>query len=148
MKMHSIQSNVGGWATFSLNNYLNTRLYQAFPDNWKQLIKQVQVKSNTGNMTTTEISSSDCYVFVPSIYEMVSTITENPYTSEGTPISHFVSPASRICYNTNGEAVSYWTRSPSNSWSTYVYRIDNTGAAQAVTTMNATNIYTRIMISI
>lgn len=145
--MDSASSNEGGWASFALNRYLNNRVYNALPDKWKQLIKQVKVKSSIGKQSLT-VSSSDCYIFVPSIAELVPSMTQEPYASEGTIISHFSSNASRICYNPNGAAVQYWTRSPSLGWDSYVFRITNTGTYQAVTQMSATDMYARIMISI
>ena len=145
--MDSAYSNDGGWASYELNKYLNNRVYNALPDKWKQLIKQVKVRSSIGKQSLT-VSSSDCYIFIPSIAELVPSMTQEPYGSEGTIISHFSSNTSRICYNPNGAAVQYWTRSPSLGWDTYVYRITNTGTYQSVTQMSSTDIYARIMISI
>ena len=145
--MDSSSSNSGGWAKFALNGYLNSRVYNAFPDKWKQLMKQVIIKSSVGDKSTA-VSSSDCYIFVPSISELVSNMTEEPYGSEGTIISHFSDNTSRICYAPDGTAVQYWTRSPSMGWSNYVYRITNTGSYQAVTQLSMADVYPRIMISI
>lgn len=148
--MDTASSNTGGWAAYDLNRYLNNRLYKAFPEKWKQLMKQVQVKSSVGDKSTA-ISTSDCYIFIPSIYEIDLSVATEPYISEGTPISHFTTPLSRVCYTQDGEAVSYWTRSPSigtsSAWP-YVYRITNTGANQSVTQLSTTGVYARIMISI
>lgn len=145
--MDSAYSNKGGWASYALNKYLNNRVYNALPDKWKQLIKQVKVTSSIGEKSLT-VSNSDCYIFIPSIAELVPSMTQEPYASEGTIISHFSSNASRICYNPNGAAVQYWTRSPSIGWDTYVFRITDTGSYQQVTQMSAEDIYARIMISI
>ena len=145
--MDSSSSNSGGWAKFALNGYLNSRVYNAFPDKWKQLMKQVIIKSSVGDKSTA-VSSSDCYIFVPSISELVSNMTEEPYGSEGTIISHFSDNTSRICYAPDGTAVQYWTRSPSMGWSNYVYRITNIGSYQAVTQLSMADVYPRIMISI
>ena len=144
--MDSVYSNEGGWASYALNKYLNNRVYNALPDKWKQLIKQVKVKSSIGKQSLT-VSSSDCYIFIPSIAELVPSMTQEPYASEGTIISHFSSNASRICYNPNGAAVQYWTRSPSLGWNNYVFRITDTGTYQAVTQMSMADVYVRIMIS-
>ena len=116
-------------------------------DKWKQLMKQVIIKSSVGDKSTA-VSSSDCYIFIPSISELVSGMTEEPYGSEGTIISHFSDNTSRICYTPDGTAVQYWTRSPSTGWSSYVHRITNTGAYQAVTQLSMSDVYARIMISI
>ena len=141
MKMHSASSNVGGWAEFTLNSYLNNRLYNAFPDDWKQLMKQVVVKSSVGNKSN-DISESDCYIFVPSIAELGEYTSTEPYSNEGTQISHFISPATRRC-----DGKQYWTRSPSTGWSSYIYSIGADGAANAVTQLTS-DYYVRIMISI
>lgn len=145
--MDKSSTNAGGWASFALNNYMNSRVYEAFPYSWKQLIKKVKVKSSIGEKSLT-VSSSDCYVFAPSISELVSSMTAEPYASEGTIISHFTTSDSRICYNPDGIAVQYWTRSPSADWVNYVFRIANTGTYQAVTQLSANDVYARIMINI
>ena len=145
--MDSASVNTGGWAKYALNEYLNNRLYNAFPEKWRQLMKQVKVRSSVGDKSN-ETSTSDCYIFIPSIYEIDASVATEPYASEGTPISHFTSSASRICYTPDGAAVQYWTRSPSTGWNSYVYRITETGSNQAVTQLSSTNIYARIMISI
>lgn len=146
MKMNSTGSNVGGWANFSLNSYLNNRVLSAFPEKWKQLIKQVKVKSSIGDGSA-EISNSDCYIFVPSISELNGNITGEPYTSEGTFISHFLNSPSRICYTLNGVGVPYWTRSPSYGYNNYIYKINSLGDAQIITQLTSTDTYARIMIS-
>lgn len=145
--MDTASTNAGGWASFALNNYLNSRVYEAFPDSWKQLMKQVKVKSSIGEKSLT-VSSSDCYVFIPSISELVPSMTAEPYGSEGTAISHFTSNDARVCYNPEGVAVQYWTRSPSIDWNNYVFRISTNGAYQAVTQLSAADVYPRIMINI
>ena len=144
--MDNSSVNAGGWAEYALNEYLNSRVYKAFPDEWKQLMKQVKVKSSIGSQST-DISSSDCYIFVPAISELDPSLTTEPYASEGTAISHFSGNSSRICYTLNGNAVQYWTRSPSMGWPNYVYRISSAGSTQAVTQLNMSDVYARIMIS-
>ena len=143
--IHETTSNAGGWAQYSLNRYLNTRVYNAFPEQWKNLMKQVMVKSSIGLMSS-EISSSLCHIFIPSYAELVST-NEEPYVSEGTLISHFSNNNARICSTLEGKVVQYWTRSPSFKHNTYVCRIGTTGEIQPVSQMNIAY-YVRIMFSI
>ena len=119
----------------------------AFPETWRQLMKQVVVSSSVGEQKT-EMSNSDCYIFVPSISELDPSINTEPYTSEGTIISHFSNNSSRVCTTTEGVAVQYWTRSPSMGWSSYVYSIKSDGSSRAVTQLSDTDTYARIMISI
>lgn len=147
MIMNSSSANNGGWASYSLNAYLNNRVYKAFSNKWKQLIKQVKVKSSIGG-NSTELSSSDCYVFIPAISELSSIATSEPYISEGTLISHFQTNESRICYTPDGDSAQYWSRSPTMGYSSYVYRISKEGSPQSITQMYTSDIYVRIMISI
>ena len=149
--MDTSSTNAGGYAEYELNPYLNTRVYEAFQDDWRQLFKKVKIRSSIGSQST-ETSSSDCYIFPPSIGEMYgtdhATFNDEPFISEGTAISHFVGADSRICHNSDGKAVQYWTRSPSLGWSSYVYRVTTTGANQPVTQLNMADVYARIMIAI
>lgn len=142
--------NEGGWAAFELNTYLNTRVIDAFQDDWKQLFKKVRVRSTIGNKSTST-SYSDCFIFVPSISEMFGVDTSDfkvePFTVEGTAINHFVGNTSRICYDMNGTPVRYWTRSPSLGWDDYVYSVTATGGNQPVTSLDSTNVYARIMLT-
>ena len=138
--------NVGGWAAYDLNAYLNNRIYNAMADTWKQLIKQVSVKSSIGGGSN-ELVSSNCHIFIPALAELISKSSE-PFASEGTLISHMALAASRVCYDSNGQAHDYWTRSPSalsTNPSAYVYRIDTAGAEQQVSQMNVER-YVRIML--
>ena len=149
IKLNNVYDNAGGWAGYSLNTYLNDRVLKAFPSKWRQLMKQVQVKSSIGH-NSTEISSSECYIFIPSIYELDSSdiMNKEPYINEGEFISHFTIDGYRICSTLEGEAVQYWTRSPTIGHDKYVYRISNIGKSEAITAVNSTGIYVRIMISI
>ena len=152
--MNSTSTNSGGWASSELNAYLNKRVYHAFPDKWKQLIKPVQVKSLKGD-NSTEITTSICNVFIPSIEELgVDTGKASPHKSESIDpiqISHFTNDASRICYTNDGAATQYWTRSPSISSSgsnwPYFYIIQTGGNAHTVGTASSTGTYARIMIA-
>ena len=139
-------TTTGGWAASLLNIYLNNRLYKAFPDIWRQLIKQVIVKSTIGDKSH-EISSSNCYIFIPSVAELGLNTSTDPYSSEGSAISHFSSPAQRICFDKNGEAVSYWTRSPNAGYPNYQCAISASGALSQYSYPTETH-YIRTMFSI
>lgn len=139
-------TNEGGWANCTLNKYLNSRIYDAIPVVWRQLIKQVQVKSSAGNKSM-NIVNSDCYITIPSVKEISSLVSGDPYDNEGNTIDYFVYPEDRICYNEDGIAVNYWTRSPNVGYSSYNYYIKSDGSAQPVGTLT-NKYYIRIMISI
>ena len=123
-------TSVGGWASSSLNNFLNTRFYNAIPTQIKSLIKKVSVSSTVGNKSS-EITSSGCYVTIPAIYDLDSTFG-SPYTSEvydanGT-INFMTSDAMRKRSYADGDYASYWTRSPNVGYASYIYQIDKSGA--------------------
>jgi hypothetical protein len=141
--------NSGGWAESTLNTYLNNRIYGAFPIKWKQLIKQVQVKSSIGGKST-EISKSDCYIYIPAVYEVDSSRSGEPYYSEASPgsfIGYFTSPASKICYDSSGTAVSYWTRSPNVSYDYAIHVVSTSGGLSSYIYPYDSH-YVRIMFSI
>lgn len=127
MALSTLSTNEGGWAECTLNKVLNTRMFAAFPIVWQQIIKKVKVASSIGNMLT-EISSSDCYLTIPSAYELDPSMTQEPYCYEGTPISWMTTNKSRACAYDGGNNATYWTRSPNVSYSSYGFMVDENGS--------------------
>lgn len=127
MALSTMSTNEGGWADCNLNNTLNTRVIEAFPIVWQQIIKKVKVSSSVGNMSS-EITSSDCYLTIPSVYELDPSMTQEPYCYEGSPISWMTTNSSRACSNAGGDNASYWTRSPNVSYSSYSFMVDENGS--------------------
>lgn len=121
-------SNVGGWATTTLNPFMNDRLYRAIDPKWRQLLKQVKIGSSAGGQSS-EITYSDCYLAIPSLIEVDASRTEEPYIFEGNSIPFITTSGSRIRKYDNGTAATYWTRSPNAAYSTYYYAIDENGSA-------------------
>lgn len=126
----NVYSNSGGWASSPLNTWLNTRFYEGIPVQIKQLIKQVKVISSIGDQST-ETSTSNCYIYIPSIIELSSSISSEPYYSEETAsnktISYMVSDADRIRKDSNGNAVAYCTRSPNADNNMYYHYVKTDG---------------------
>lgn len=137
--------NANGWASSTLNNSLNTRLYNAMPTQIRELLKKVIVYSSIGQMST-ELSSSDCYITIPALIEVDPTQTSEPYNSEGTSISYLSTNASRKRAFDNGDYSAYWTRSPNVGYSGYIWRVDENGQTQGITNA-ATNLGVLIEIS-
>lgn len=135
-KWNPTNVNSGGWANSSLNNSLNTRLYNAMPNQIKSLIKQVIVYSSIGGMSS-ELSSSNCYITIPSLIEVDSTMNSEPYNSEGTAISYMNTNDSRKRAFNGGDYYAYWLRSPNVSYANYIWRVDENGYTQSIT--NATS---------
>lgn len=126
MMLSSAANNAGGWGNTSLREYLNSRLVDALPIGWKQLIKKVKVPSSAGNKSK-EIVTSDCYFFIPSAIEVSSLMTDEPYVYEGQTISYMTGNESRIKHNAEGRATKYWLRSPFATYDGYFYAIEETG---------------------
>ena len=145
-KWNVANTNVGGWANSTLNNSLNTRLYNAMPTQIKLLLKKVIVYSSIGNKST-ELSSSDCYITVPALVEVSSGYTSEPYNSEGTAISYLHDNNSRKRAFDGGDYYAYWTRSPNTDYTNYVYRVDENGATQGITQPNGNSLGVLIEIS-
>lgn len=123
-------TNEGGWATASLNTWLNTRLYNALSPAWKALIKPVKVYSSIG-LKSTEISVSNCYFYIPSLYELDNSATNEPYINEtNATIPYLINDATRKRSRTSTPDVydMYWTRSPNVGFTNYIHTIDETGA--------------------
>jgi hypothetical protein len=143
VRMHTTNNNAGGWPTYTLNAYLNNRIFNALPDQWKQLIKQVRVSSSSGGENPSKVQSY-CNIFVPSLYELCVNNGGDIYKSEAENsqyISHFTTQQDRICYDSNGVGVKYWTRSPTMGYSNnkYIYSISSTGEATPVTSLDNSN---------
>lgn len=132
-------SNAGGWAASDLNEFLNTRLYNAVPDQLKLLMKQVKVASSVGGMSY-EISNSSCYFYLPALAEMTASLPSPDNSNPGAPyISEVPNGAKSIATDDtsrqrkhrDGALDSYWLRSPNITNNTYVYQIDAQGELYA-----------------
>lgn len=146
MALNTAGTTTGGLGEWSLNEYLNNRIYSAFPDSWKQLMKQVKVKSSIGDKSI-EIASADCYIAIPAAIEMDSTKNSDPYISEGSAIDYFTTNNARILYDKDGNAVQYWTRSPNKDYANYVFAVQANGEVRGFNVPTSLN-YVRIMFSI
>jgi hypothetical protein len=136
--IHSNSNNTGGWNTSDMREWLNKKMYAAVDPLWKQLIKQVQIKSIRGGSysesdeTKSEILTSSDYLYIPSIAEVDSTYNKSPYSlekkEEDGPYSMFTNDASRIKYIINTETPNfYYLRTPSLTDSSYNAHVTSKG---------------------
>jgi hypothetical protein len=116
----------------ALKTTLNERLYKAMPTQIRALTKQVKVPASIGSMST-EVETSNCYIAIPSFIEAASTATgtfnanNQPYVSEGLPISYMNSPSMIKRNHRNGkECKYYWLRSSNVNNNSYVLSVNNT----------------------
>ena len=118
-------TNEGGWAKSGLNAWLNNRLTKAVSPLWRALLKPVKVSSSIG-MKSPDTSSSDCCFFLPSLYEIDSSASTEPYINEtNAAIPYMVSNESRKRTKATSPDVyeSYWTRSPNINYTNYIFNV-------------------------
>ena len=153
-KYNLTNTSIGGWSSSSLNEFLNNRFYDAMPMQIKSLIKQVTITSTEGNMST-ELSSSECYVAIPSVIEvcLASDIPNSnddmraTYSEEGTTISYMTTNDMRKRAFVDGDYAEYWLRSPNLGYSSYIYQIGVDGDVEGYNLANEDKIGVLIMIS-
>lgn len=114
--MNAANTNIGGWNDSAMRKFCNGRVYDAFPTEWKSIIKQVQIPASAGNRSSEIVYSKD-YVYLPSYVEIFAT-DEDPYASEGKIITFFNTDADRI-KTMNGAASIWYLRSADVSYNTY-----------------------------
>lgn len=139
-------SNTGGWGATTTRDYLNTRILNALPIGWQQLIQQVKVGSTLGDKSS-EIATSDCYFYIPSVAELSPAQNVEPYIYEGTIISFMTSNESRICNDQNGNPSDYWTRSPNVQYGSYFWSVQKTGEVYSFN-QSSSELGVRLMFSI
>ena len=119
-------TNSGGYTACTLPTWLNNRILKGMDIQWQQLVKQVKISSSIGNQST-EISTSDNYIYIPSVYEIDPTMNSEPYVYEGSPITYMTTNESRIRKSSDGSSTTYWTRSPNYNYNGYYYRVESNG---------------------
>lgn len=143
---NSTDTNTGGWARSALNKFLNGRLYSAIPTQIRSLIKPVVVWSSVGggSATTpsTELSSSNCYITIPSLKDVDGINTSgvansDPYNSEAfAPISIFSSVNARKRAFADGDYSDYLLRSPTANYPRYIWRVEADGSVYSISPAN------------
>jgi hypothetical protein len=126
-KWNATDTNIGGWANSSLKALLNKRLYNAFPPKIRQMIQQVRIPANLGQNASEVVTTND-YVTLPALIEVLPTATGWPYVDEGIAIPYMVSNSARLRKHRNGVATSYWTRSANPGWGNRINHVNNTGS--------------------
>ena len=95
----------------------------------KLLMKQVTVSSSIGKMST-EISTSECHIFIPSVIEVSNESAYNvePYVNEATyTISYMIAADNRKRADASNVYYSYWLRSPFAAYNDYILAVNSVG---------------------
>lgn len=142
-KMNSSNTNVGGYFSSDMDNWLENTLFPSLPHHWRALIKLVNVLSNAGDQSTV-INTQARHVYLPSRAELGTDTTAIPYKNEVATgadeiqFSKYTGNAQRIKRDFNGEGTArdYWTRSAHSGSSSSFCFVYTYGAA---TSGNASN---------
>ena len=143
---NAADTNTGGWANSELNKFLNGRLYNAIPAQIRSLIKPVVVWSSVGGGSSTtpstELSSSNCYIAIPSVKDVDGINTSgvansDPYSNEAfAPISIFSSIDARKRAFVDGDYNDYLLRSPTTNYPRYIWRVEADGSMYSISPAN------------
>ena len=128
--MNSTNTNVGGWAGSNMCLESMGQIYALFPEEWKAVIKKVQVSSvNAGNSGT--LASADCDLFLPSSHEVLG--GANARSEESSPLFGYFAEhtlaGDKIWKNTSNQAQNWWLRSPLSGYTNYFVIVYTSGAA-------------------
>ena len=126
MALSTASSSTGGWANTTVRTFLNSRILNALPIGWQQIIKEVKVGSTIGDKSS-EVVTTGSYFYIPSVSELSPSMNIEPYIYEGSAISFMTDNESRICNDENGNPAAYWTRSPNVQYASYFWSIQETG---------------------
>lgn len=131
-KYNNTDSVAGGWASSVLNNFLNTRFYDAIPSQIKAIMKKVSVSSHVGN-STNATSESGCFVSIPSAYDVDSSQTQykNELYNNNPTINYMISNSARIRRYEDGEVGDYWLRTPDIRYTRYPMYVDCDGSSSS-----------------
>jgi hypothetical protein len=110
-EMNPTATNEGGWAACSMRTWLNLRVLAGLPDQWQMIVKKVEVKSSTGQKST-DLTTSEDYIWLPSVKDVGYKTTTSPYAGESSgTFNVYATGSNRIKYR-NGVVSPWYTRSP------------------------------------
>lgn len=92
-QMNTSNITTGGWESSYMRQWIQNRVYPAFPEVWKQIFQKVQVNATAGDMSYDIVTSED-YIYIPCVTEMSGSTTD-PWIYEGNYITWFTSNSLR-----------------------------------------------------
>lgn len=87
--MNPTGTNAGGWDKCDMRTFVNSRIFDAFPIEWRAMIKSVTINATAGSQSH-EIVQSEDKIYLASYVEMSGT-KDSPYVNEGILIPWFTS---------------------------------------------------------
>ena len=113
--MNSSNTNAGGYEASAMHTYVNGRVYDGMPEDWKYIIRQCRVNYiiNVNNDGHGDVSTCDAKVWIPALAEVSADYrTSEPYCYEGTLVPFFTNNASRVKFQGKPlrEGYSVWSQ--------------------------------------
>ena len=142
--MNSSNTNVGGWGTSAMRNWLNGQVYPTLEPKWRNLISLSLTRATPGNQSA-EIVESEDYLRIPSEAEVGWNTAASPYKDEISPDANeitftcYTDNNSRIkkTYNGTGAAQNWWTRTAITSNNTQFRYVFSNGSSNYTSASNS-----------
>ena len=143
-QMNPTNTNVGSWAGCTMRTWLNTRIPNALPVKWRQLLLTVIVNANAGYQATTNYDPpAEDKIWLPSCMEMGFNTTQTPYNLESdATFSIFADNNARIKKLNfgSGAASNWWLRSPNTGNSGSFWIVAAAGGSSSNYAFNASGV--------
>ena len=136
------------WSDSAIRNYLKNRIFNGVNSIWKNLLKRVNIQTQSHN----DIETTSETVFMPSYFNLYPTNVGHGTAQEGNvekQITFFGDKPSNIATLPDGTAKQYWTRTTKRSTlsTTQAIYIDEEGQGKLAYTYNLETKHIRFMIS-
>lgn len=108
--------NTSGWELTLMRTFCNGKLYNGFPNIWRQLIKQVRITTSKG-YGSTEIVTTNDYVYIPAYVSVATSCSSDILLLEDTHIPWCTAMSIRIkakCVTIPEDATYYTTSKTSD----------------------------------
>ena len=126
-------SNAGGFKARPMRTWLNTRVFNALPIMWQQLILTVYVHTNTGYQATSIVDPpAEDKIWIPCCKEVGFNVNSSPYSLESdATFTVFTNDTSRIKKLNFGAGANtiYWLRSPNTYNYTHFWYVAAAGSS-------------------
>ena len=135
--LYGVGSNIGGWKDCEIRNYVNQNVYNALPQEVKEIIKPVDKLTSKGN-TSIEIEKTSDKLFLFSTIEITDTLEDiSPgaihYTPPGEGKVYEYYMKTKDYYKTrNNKPEFWWLRSPDINY-THIFCYIYDGIGQQLT---------------
>lgn len=142
-----VNTNVGGWDACGMRTYLNNTVFKGLPQQWRAMIKEVNILASEGN-TSAVIKTSKDKLFLFSQAEVGFNDNDVPYKNEvdtgaeQKTFAIFTDSNSRTkkYYNGEGAAHGWWLRSPNSSYTTHFCSVYDYGSSSYYSAINSNGV--------